>query len=110
SKHDLRFDEIYRGEVFPFKYDRRHDLSIVLSHDLSERWSFSGAWIYGTGNAYSIPDAYFPTPNLYPDFSGGYGVYSQKNNFRMLDYQRMDISLKRTKERRRGESTVIYGW
>src|SRR5690625_3884218 len=109
SKNDRRFDEINRGEIFPFKYDRRHDLSIVLSRDLSKRWSFSGAWIYGTGNAYSIPDAYFPTPDLYPEFNGGYGVYSQKNNYRMSDYHRLDISFKRTKEKKWGETAWTFG-
>lgn len=109
SWNNRQFDEINKGKVFPFKYDRRHDISVVLSHDLSDKWSFSGAWIYGTGNAYSIPDTYYPAPNDYLDFYRGYSVYSEKNNYRMSDYHRLDISFKRTKEKKWGETFWTFG-
>src|SRR5690606_40976643 len=53
-----RFDDINDGKFFPFKYDRRHDVSVVLSQELSEQWSLYGGWIYGSGNAYSLQDPY----------------------------------------------------
>ncbi len=109
SWNNRQFDGINRGEVFPFKYDRRHDISVVLSQDLSDRWSFSGAWIYGTGNAYSIPDSYFPAPFGYFSNNGGYSVYAGKNNYRMSDYHRLDVSFRRTKEKRWGESFWTFG-
>jgi len=108
SWNDRRFDEINRGEIFPFKYDRRHDFSAVLSHDLSKRWSFSGAWVYGTGNAFSLPDTYYDAPeNMFGP--QGYLVYSEKNNYRMSDYHRLDISFKRTKEKKWGETAWTFG-
>lgn len=109
SWNNRQFDEINKGKVFPFKYDRRHDISVVLSHDLSDKWSFSGAWIYGTGNAYSIPDTHFPAPDGYFGVYGGYSVYSDKNNYRMSDYHRLDISFKRTKEKKWGETFWTFG-
>lgn len=109
SWNNRQFDEINRGEVFPFKYDRRHDLSVVLSHELSERWSFSGAWIYGTGNAYSIPDTHFPSIPGFFSGGDGYSVYTDKNNYRMSDYHRLDISFKKTKEKKWGETFWTFG-
>ncbi|WP_236976033.1 TonB-dependent receptor [Membranihabitans maritimus] len=109
SWNKRQFEGINRGKIFPFKYDRRHDLSLVISHELSKKWSFSGAWIYGTGNAYSIPDANFSFPaNVYPG-PYDYSVYSEKNNYRMSDYHRLDISFKKTKQKKRIESTWTFG-
>lgn len=109
SWNTRQFDDINRGEIFPYKYDRRHDISVVLSHDLSDRWSVSGAWIYGTGNAYSIPDTRFPViPGFFPG-DDGYSVYTDKNNYRMSDYHRLDISFKRTKEKKWGSTSWTFG-
>ena len=33
-----RFDDISFGEWFPYKYDRRHDLSFVLSHKFNDNF------------------------------------------------------------------------
>lgn len=105
-----QFDGINQGEKFPFKYDRRHDFNVVLSHDLSENWSFSGVWIYGTGNAYSLPDTYYKLPPGYFGETGGaYSVYSAKNNYRLSDYHRLDISIKRKNRKRWGETYWTFG-
>ncbi len=109
SWNTRQFDVINRGEVFPYKYDRRHDISIVLAHDLSDRWSFSGAWIYGTGNAYSIPDANFPMITGLFEGSNNYSVYSEKNNYRMSDYHRLDVSFKRSKKKKWGTTSWTFG-
>ncbi|MEI8204575.1 MAG: TonB-dependent receptor, partial [Bacteroidota bacterium] len=47
-------DMINNGEVFPAKYDRRHDLSIVVSHKLNEQIDFSATWVYSTGNCATL--------------------------------------------------------
>ncbi len=104
-----QFDEINNGERFPFKYDRRHDISVVLSHELTDRWEVSGVWIYGTGNAYSIPDSYYPSAPGYYGGLAGYAVYSKKNNYRMSDYHRLDISFKRTKKKEWGQTSWSFG-
>ncbi|WP_237717752.1 TonB-dependent receptor [Pontibacter sp. BAB1700] len=46
-----QFDDINEGRRFPTRYDRRHDLSVVVLHELSKRISLTGAFVYGTGNA-----------------------------------------------------------
>lgn len=49
------FKELNYGNEFPFKYDRRHDLSLVLTHKFSEYYDASLTWVYGTGNAITLP-------------------------------------------------------
>ncbi len=109
SWNDRKFDDINGGKPFPFKYDRRHDINLVLKHQLNERWSFSSIWIYGSGHAYSIPDTHYPIPGEYFGQSGEYAVYQRKNNYQMSDYHRLDISISRKNDKKWGETFWTFG-
>lgn len=87
------FPDIMNGKKFRPKYDRRHDFSIVLMYDMKKRpLSFSMTWVYGTGNAISLPASRY----VHTDFSGRnpynfIPIYEDRNSFRMPAYHRMDI-------------------
>ena len=83
-----QFDEINGGDRFPFKYDRRHDISLVVSHQFSKRLSLTGAWVYGTGNSITLPLYRYQT-------SGNFEIENigDKNSFRMDSYHRLDFNL-----------------
>lgn len=82
------FDFINGGEKFPFRFDRRHDFSFVLSHEVSKAISFSAAWVYGTGNAISL------NTGRYKDSPGSeIEILGDKNAFRMSDFHRLDLSI-----------------
>ncbi len=114
-----QFDGINGGKVYPFKYDRRHDIDVVLNYDFSPKWSISGAWVYGTGNAITIPTKSYQLP--YSNFSGFgnddnapyFGTVDQgssKNAYRMSNYHRFDVNLEYHKKHRRNwESTLSFG-
>ncbi len=91
-----QFDEINSGKRYPFKYDRRHDLSVVVSHQFNDRISLTGAWVYGTGNAITLPLYRYTSPIQY-NFGDLY--YNEienigdKNSFRMKAYHRVDFNL-----------------
>ncbi len=113
SWNNRTFEEINSGRTFPFKYDRRHDLSLVVNHDFSKRISLSGSWVYGTGNAISIP---FEKFNIYQEYNGGAGYYNNevellgdKNSFRMTDYHRLDIGIKFSKQKKKHLRTWSFG-
>ncbi len=81
-----KFEDINAGERFPYRFDRRHDLSVVGSYDLDKRWNFSGTFIYGTGNAISLPLSFFV-------FEGRLiQEYGSRNNYRMPAYHRLDFA------------------
>ncbi len=83
---DRIFADINNGNPFPARFDRRHDLSIVAIYNLNDRWSFSGTFVYGTGNAFTMPQSwYFVEGALVAD-------YGQRNGFRLPAYHRMDLS------------------
>lgn len=88
-----KFPDLNLGNEFYAKYDRRHDASLVLSYDLSQRWTFSMIWVYGTGNAITIPTSYYVIDgNITYD-------YSTRNAYRMPAYHRMDLSATYTPNR-----------
>ena len=88
------FDAINDGEAFFPRYDRRHDVSVVLIQELSKRWSITGTWVYGTGQAISLPVGWYfrnaPTPDDNADIIP---IYTERNGFRMPPYHRADLGI-----------------
>ena len=87
-----QFDALNNGNPFPNKFDRRHDVSAVLHYELSPSWTLSGNWVFGTGNAVTLPrGGFFVTDvpelfgNIVPDFQ-------ERNGFRMPAYHRLDLA------------------
>jgi hypothetical protein len=103
SKTTKIFPEINQGKEFYAKYDRRHDVSVVVSYELNEKWIFSALWVYATGNAMTLPVArYFIEDNVVNE-------YGEKNAFRMPAYHRMDVSATYTvKKTKKIESTLNF--
>jgi hypothetical protein len=107
-----QFDEINGGQRYPFRYDRRHDLSIVVNHDFNDRISLSGAWVYGTGNAVTLNTFEYPIGYFDFDFGSNFNTIQsggERNAFRMSDYHRLDLSLRMTKQMKRHQRTWVFG-
>jgi hypothetical protein len=87
SKTTRQFENINNGEEFSAKYDRRHDLSLIVSHELNKRWSLSAVFVFATGNSFTPTEGWYLMDNA--TFITEYGDY---NSFRMKDYHRLDFS------------------
>ncbi len=86
AKSDRQFPDLNSGNLYPAKYDRRHDLSIVGTYKLNDRWTFSTAFVYATGNTLTLPSSwYVQEQNLLFN-------YGQRNSTRMAPYHRLDLS------------------
>jgi len=57
------FDLLNNGDRFPAKYDRRHDISVVASYEQSKKWTVSAVFVYGSGNAITLPTNYYFVDN-----------------------------------------------
>jgi hypothetical protein len=92
-----KFDELNKGRVFPYKYDRRHDLSFVLTHEFSKKVDAGLTWVYGTGNAVTLPVASYN--GMHPLLSDPFGYQvpvdqvKDRNGFRMRAYHRLDLGV-----------------
>jgi hypothetical protein len=88
SKTMRQFDAILDGNEFPARYDRRHDVSLAVTHTINERWTLGGTYVFGTGSAITLPIAWYFTPgNQRVEFE-----YGPRNSSRMRDFHRLDFS------------------
>jgi len=115
----MQFDSLNFGKKFFARYDRRHDLSIVATYKINDHITLSGTWVYGTGNAVTLPlseyyapehlfdsrDPYYPGMHSSSAFGLPVNDYSEKNNFRMGAYHRLDAGIQFHKAKKWGERT-----
>lgn len=100
--------ELNYGKVFPAKYDRRHDVSLVVSHKFSDRFDLSGTWIFSTGNTGTLAMQHYvaaTTPDTNNNTSDALNYISGRNNFRFNPYHRMDIGMNFHKKKKHGTRT-----
>jgi len=88
------FDDINDGNRFPATFDRRHDASVVLLYELNRKFTFTGAWVYNTGRATSLPEARFFLQDIIGQANPGIGtVFQERNSFRLNPYHRLDLGI-----------------
>jgi len=88
-KLDSQFNDekVNNGKFFPTNFDKPHDLSIVMNYKITHRYSFSSNFVYQTGRPIT-----YPIGKYY--YNGAeYTLYSDRNQFRIPDYYRLDVGL-----------------
>jgi len=113
SYTDRQFDELNFGETFPFKYDRRHDISIVVQYELGPKVNISATWVYGTGNAVTLANnqyVSFHPASIQPINANRFiDDIISRNNYRMKSYHRGDIGINFVKQKKRYKRTWSIG-
>ena len=105
-----KFDNINFGEWYPYKFDRRHDFSLVFSHKFNEKWDAGLNWVYGTGNAITFPQAiYLGTPNNGNDVVDVVESYGTRNSTRLDAYHRLDLGFNKTVKKKRITKILSFG-
>ncbi len=85
SRSERKFEGINRTTWFPSRYDRTHDLSVVLMYDITPRINVSATWVYYTGLATTFLNGkYFVGGQIVPK-------YGDRNQDRFPAYHRLDI-------------------
>jgi len=84
------------GINYPPKYDRPHDLDLVLNYQLSSKWSLGSRFVYHSGTPFTKIIGYIRQP-LYEDFlSGSFAreveIYGKRNAWRYPAYHRLDLN------------------
>lgn len=104
---ELQFDAINFGKKYFARYDRRHDLSLVVIHKVSKTITFTTTWVYGTGNAITLPKSEYiavvPGQGQQGSYNNYVSDYGSKNGFRMEAYHRMDMGMQFHKKLERSE-------
>lgn len=126
SKSDRQFSKggINNGERFPYKYDRRHNVSLTLNHRFSDRIDIGASWVFYTGGTSTIPEEKTmiirPNDGTNNGFNGVYGNYydpsfpktsqsigetayvEHRNNYRLPASHRLNIGVNFNKKTKHG--------
>jgi hypothetical protein len=88
SRTFRQIEGISMGRPFNPRFDRPHDLNVVVNHQFNPVWSASMTFIYTTGQAVTFPIGIYEVDNQ------RLPLYSElRNEDRFPDYHRMDFSL-----------------
>lgn len=112
----LQFADLNFGRKFYARYDRRHDISVVGFYTIKKNLKASFTWVYGTGNAITLPlqdmsvIGHIPGQSIpgsiltgtFPFMAFQTQYYGPKNSNRMAPYHRMDLGVQYSKKTKWG--------
>ncbi|WP_160717225.1 TonB-dependent receptor [Chitinophaga solisilvae] len=81
-----KFARINSGQMFPYKEDRRHNLSLAVKYRVKPRWNLSASWKFASGAPFTLP------AQIFPDFDWGRNIYGyldgryQPNGGNVINY------------------------
>ena len=108
------FRNLNNGAIFPYRYDRRHDVSLVAQYRLTANKEISAAWVYGSGYPAWLPVGRHVV-TLDDDYDYRQGEdrvlvdYGPRNASRVGSYHRLDLAVHFRKERSWGTRTLTFG-
>lgn len=104
SKTERKIDGINDNQWYNAKQDRTHEVSLVTTCQLGERWVLSASWVFYTGNAVTFPAGKYLINNRVVYY------YTNRNSYRMPAYHRLDISASvHLTKRKKFSSDLTFG-
>lgn len=103
SKTQTKIPGINDGRWYDATNDRRHDFSVTAIYAPNERWSFSGNWIFSSGQPLTAPDVKYDLDGI------TYYYYSQRNGYRTPPTHRLDLSAVYTRKGRKTTTQWAFG-
>lgn len=84
------------ARFYPPKYDRTHDVNLILNYDLSDRWRVTSVFSYATGQAFTEPTGRTQISSI--PWSGSVRetfIIENLNASRLPSYHRLDLGMSR---------------
>ncbi len=116
AKSERRFNDLSlnNGQWFPYKYDRRHQLNIVLSHKFSRRIDASASWEFSSGGYITIPNGKVYDFTKYEELDKiwwGYwrdstNLYESRNNYKVPPTHKLNLSFNFNRFHKNGARSI----
>lgn len=87
TKNAFASETINNGNNYPSNFDKPHAINVVANYRFNRRFSISINYTYSTGRPITLPVAKYDRNN------SPFLFYSQRNEYRLPDYWRADVSL-----------------
>ena len=79
-------EKINNGDWFSSKFDKPHNIDLVMNYNINKSNIFSASFTYNTGRPVAIPVANYIVDDV------NLPHYADRNQYRIPDYHRLDIS------------------
>lgn len=110
ARTNRTFEGLNYGETYSAKYDRRHDVSLVMTFDINPRFSFSSVWVLSSGARFTAQNGQYFTPNA--SFTGVQliPIYTKRNSVELSPSHRLDVNfILRNKPEKKFRSEWHFG-
>ncbi|RPD41684.1 TonB-dependent receptor [Chitinophaga barathri] len=89
SRSERQTPGLSLNEWFTNRYDRTHNVNVVVSHEFTKRLSLSGNWVFASGTPATFADARLE----FQDWDIPYNTTEKRNNYRLKPFHRLDLSV-----------------
>lgn len=105
---------VNKGRHFPFRFDNRHKVNVVVSRKLSRKVELTAAWVFASGNHISLPEYKYLSPS-YQREHGYFEVVgmmdtnpglSARNNYQLSPYHRLDLGVNFYRYKKKGRMGI----
>ncbi|MEZ4700485.1 MAG: TonB-dependent receptor [Rhodothermales bacterium] len=95
SRSTRRFPGVNGGASFPSRYERIHDVNLVLNYDLSRRWRTTLSFVYAAGQPYTRALGRIQYDDPFNSVPIDQIVVGRVNASRLPGYHRLDVGFTR---------------
>jgi len=99
------------GGTFPYKYDKLHDLSLVMNYEFSDRISLGAVWVISSGVRTTILDQRYVNPfsQIYGSSESYLENFEVRNSYKMETFHRLDLGINLSKDKEHFRRTWSFG-
>jgi len=109
SKTTRKFAEINKGRVFPYRYDRRHDIKTQANIIVNDKLQIGLNWTIASGLPFTIGTINFQ-PQAPPGLAFPPTLFTgQRNNVRMPWLHHLDVSINVSNKKGRFNNSLSVG-
>ncbi|MDR6565542.1 TonB-dependent Receptor Plug Domain [Chitinophaga ginsengisegetis] len=100
-----RFPDVNNGEIYPYKFDHRHDIELVLVQQLGKQWELSASWHFNSGTPFTLPVSTYAATEGASPWEPGTGNtsidrFDNRNNYRGSAVHRLDVGVTWSKQKK----------
>ncbi|MES2379771.1 MAG: TonB-dependent receptor [Bacteroidota bacterium] len=88
ARTERQVDRINNNDWYPTRFDKLHNLNLVVSYDLTKRWTINTNLVYGSGTPVNLPTNAF----VFEGYQVPHNPAAPRNNIRIPDFFRIDLT------------------